>query len=289
MKIRFIIPFVLCIVMTIGYAGSVWGGAVPLNAYSDLLSQSRDKQLVRLDDIVSSLYEAAYTNNRQAGFQDIQRLKRILEGELKYSVGRIEGWLAIEKDTGLIEQKLMKAASDSSWLMEASRIRLAADALVNSDHALWLQYESVMLDDLSRIERAWKRQTGDGAIAARASMNSLENHAARISTAMSIQFGSMREAELKERINYTNRLLDASIVNKTNEAMIDRSLTATKESLIRMFDQSRSKEEVPAVAAVPLKNPLSWTLFLGAFISAILAFSGWRKYKTNPFGVKPLP
>ncbi|WP_419873721.1 sporulation protein YpjB [Candidatus Pristimantibacillus sp. PTI5] len=289
MKIRFIIPFVLCIVMTIGYAGSVWGGAVPLNAYSDLLSQSRDKQLVRLDDIVSSLYEAAYTNNRQAGFQDIQRLKRILEGELKYSVGRIEGWLAIEKDTGLIEQKLMKATSDSNWLMEASRIRLAADALVRSDHALWLQYESVMLDDLSRIEKAWKRQTGDGAIAARASMDSLENHAARISTAMSIQFGSMREAELKERINYTNRLLDAGIVNKTNEAMIDRSLKATKESLIRMFDQSRSKEEVPVVAAVPLKNPLSWTLFLGAFISAILTFSGWRKYKTNPFGVKPLP
>ncbi|MDQ8735426.1 sporulation protein YpjB [Paenibacillus sp. LHD-38] len=289
MKIRFIIPFVLCIVMTIGYANSVWGGGISLNAYSDLLSQSRDKQLERLDVIVSSLYEAAYSNNRQVGFQDIQQLKRVLESELRHSVGKMEGWSAIEKDTELIEQKLMKGVSDSSWLMEASRIRLASDALVRPDQALWLQYESVMLEDLSRVEKAWKRQTDDGAIAARASMTSLETHAVRISTAISIQFGSMREAELKERINYTNRLLDASVINKTNEAMIDRSLSAMKESLNRMFAQSRAEEETTAAVSTPISNPLSWTFFLGAFISAILTFTGWRKYKNNPFGVKPLP
>lgn len=289
MKVRFIMPFVICIVMTIGYAGSVWGSGASLNQYANLLSSSPYIQLQRLDDIASSLYEAAYTNNRQAGFQYVQQLKRIIQGELRHSSGTREGWSVIGQDADIIEHTLLSGTIGSGWLMEAARIRLAADALIRPDHALWLQYESVMMDDISRVEKAWKRQTNDGAIAALATMTSLREHAERIEPAISMLYGSMSEAELTERILYTNRLLEANANNMTNEAMVDRSLKALKESVIRLFDQSGRAEVLPAVAAIPNSNPLSWTLFLGAFISAILTYSGWRKYKANPFGVKRLP
>ncbi|MGO4544938.1 sporulation protein YpjB [Paenibacillus sp. 2TAB23] len=289
MKIRFIIPFVLCILMTAGYANSLWTGNQSLHAYADLLPQSTERKLQRFDAIATSIYEAAYSNNKQAGFQHIQLLKQLLAGDLMQSAGSLEGWSAIEFDAKQLEKKLIGESSNSNWLMEAAKIRLAADALVHSDHALWLQYEKVMLDDWSRVEKAWKRQTDDGAIAARASMSSLENHFERISSALSIQFGLGIERELMERIQYTNRLLEANASNKTNEAMIDRSFQALKTSMDRLFDKSRSTESMPVIATEPVSNPLSWTLFLGAVISAVLAWSGWRKYKSDPFGVKPLP
>lgn len=287
MKVRVFIPFVICIVMTIGFTGSIWGGGTALG--QSILTLSPYSQLQRLDDIASTLYEAAYTNNRQAGFLHVQELQRIIEGELKYSSGKNDGWKAIEQDAQMIQQTLVSGSNRSGWLMEAARIRLAIDALIRPEHALWLQYESIMLDDISRVEKAWKRQTGDGAVAARATMANLQEHAERIAPTMDMLYGNRHEAELTKRIQYTNQLLEASSSNITNEAMINHSLKALKQSIVRIFDRSGREEALPAVAPILTSSPLSWTLFLGSLISAVLTFSGWRKYKTNPYGVKPLP
>lgn len=289
MRMRIIVPFIICTVMSISFAGSVWGNYTSNVIYASLFSASSDKQLHRLDEIAVSLYEAAYTNNRQAGFQHVQQLQRMMTAELQRSTGHRDGWTAIEQDARSIERALVNSQMSSQWLMEAARIRLAADALVRPEHALLLQYESLMQDDLSRVEKAWKRQTNDGAIAARASMNSLEAHVKRVEPAMSLLYGSKHGAEVAERISYTNRLLEASRSNTTNDAMIDRSLIALKESIVHMYNKSGRAEVLPTTAIASTSNPLSWTLFLGALISAILTYSGWRKYKENPFGVKPLP
>ncbi|MGM0880442.1 MAG: sporulation protein YpjB [Bacillota bacterium] len=289
MKVRFIVPFVICIVMTIGSAGAVWGDSATLSPYISILSTSPYNQLSRLDETANALYEAANTDNRQAGFLHVQQLERMIEGELKGKSGKMEGWAAIEQDAKAIEQTITSSEASSGWLMEAARIRLATDALVRPEHALWLQYESIMLDDLSRVEKAWKRQTGDGAIAARATMNSLQEHAKRIEPAISMIYGSMHGAELNERIRYTNQLLETKKSNALNEVMINHSLKALHTAIVKMFDHSGRAEVMPAVAPLATANPLSWTLFLGAIISAVLTYSGWRKYKTDPFGVKPLP
>ncbi|MGO4183068.1 sporulation protein YpjB [Paenibacillus sp. TAF43_2] len=288
MKIRFIIPFVVCIVMTIGYANLVWGSGASLQAFASLLTPDPSKQVQRMDNIASSLYEAAYTNNRQAAYQYVQQLQQLVDGELKYAAGNAEGWQAVERDANTIEKTLVKGSLGTSWFVEAARIKLTADALARPNNALWLQYEKIMLDDISRVEKAWKRQTDDGAIAARAVMISLEKHADRIKPAVSMMYGSKHETELMERIQYTNRLLEASRKDKNNVASINRSMLELKDTLTRMFNQNQLEADVPVVGAVPVSNPLRWTLLLGAFISAILTYTGWRKYKENPFGVKPI-
>lgn len=288
MKIRFIIPFVVCIVMTIGYANLVWGSGASLQAFASRLTPDPSKQVQRMDNIASSLYEAAYTNNRQAAYQYVQQLQQLVDGELKYAAGNAEGWQAVERDANTIEKTLVKGSLGTSWFVEAARIKLTADALARPNNALWLQYEKIMLDDISRVEKAWKRQTDDGAIAARAVMISLEKHADRIKPAVSMMYGSKHGTELMERIQYTNRLLEASRKDKNNVASINRSMLELKDTLTRMFNQNQLEADVPVVAAVPISNPLRWTLLLGAFISAILTYTGWRKYKENPFGVKPI-
>lgn len=288
MKIRFIIPFVVCIVMTIGYANLVWGSGASLQAFASRLTPDPSKQVQRMDNIASSLYEAAYTNNRQAAYQYVQQLQQLVDGELKYAAGNAEGWQAVERDANTIEKTLVKGSLGTSWFVEAARIKLTADALARPNNALWLQYEKIMLDDISRVEKAWKRQTDDGAIAARAVMISLEKHADRIKPAVSMMYGSKHETELMERIQYTNRLLEASRKDKNNVASINRSMLELKDTLTRMFNQNQLEADVPVVAAVPISNPLRWTLLLGAFISAILTYTGWRKYKENPFGAKPI-
>jgi sporulation protein YpjB len=288
MKVRIIIPFVICIVMSIGGAGAVWGNASSIDGFASIFSPLSYKQLSKLDESANALYDAAYANNRQAGFQHVQQLQRLIEGELKYTAGNRDGWEAMWRDTDTIKQKLISGDTEKGWNQEAARLRLAADALARPDHALWLQYESVMLDDLTRVEQAWKRQTDDAAVAASASMTSLKEHAARIEPAVEILYGSMRYAELNERIRYTDQLLYSAAAGSGNEALADHSLEALKGTITRLFEQSGVSAALPAVAPPAAAHPLGWTLFLGAIISAVLTYSGWRKYKLNPFDSKPL-
>lgn len=290
MKIRFIIPFVICIVMLLGSAGSVWGGTTLIGAgnYDSVLIGTTHKQLLHLDAMANELYKSAYMNNRQAGYIGVQQVLRIVEGDLKYKIGKIEGWNAIEQDAIAIEQALANGVTTSGWLMQAARIRLATDALIRSEHALWLQYESLMLDDLSRVERSWKRQAGDGAVAARATMNALNEHANRIEPAIALIYGSAHQSELLERIRYTNQLLDPVQAKGVNSDQVNKSLIALKAAIIRLYDASGRADVLSVISPVTAANPLSWSLFFGAIISAVLTYSGWRKYKREPYGVKPL-
>lgn len=288
MKIRFIVPFVICIVMMIGTASSVWGSTAAPSIHSFFVSSSYYEQLNQLDETANSLYEAAFTNNRQAGYLKVQQLQRMVEGDLKYAAGKREGWLSITKDASSIQKKLASGQVSSGWMQEAARIKLAVDALVRPEHALWLQYETIMMEDLSLTEKAWKRQTGDAAAAARATMNKLQEHAERIEPVINLLYGSRHGAELKERIRYTNLLLESNTAGAANKSMVNQSLKAVKESIMRLYDQSLQAAAMPAAAPIASANPISWALLLGTVISAVLAYSGWRKYKLNPYGIKPL-
>ncbi|MOA33385.1 hypothetical protein D3C78_1546770 [compost metagenome] len=145
-----------------------------------------------------------------------------------------------------------------------------------------------MQDDLSRVQKAWKRQAGDGAAAARAAMSSLQLHAERIEPTILLLHGSMQGLELKERIKYTNQLLESTGRTTATDQLIDQSLTALKNTIVQLYSKTGNKESLPAVAPLAAAGPLGWTLFLGAIISAVLAYSGWRKYKMEPYGIKPI-
>ncbi|MCM3627481.1 sporulation protein YpjB [Paenibacillus glycanilyticus] len=286
MKIRFVLPLVLCIVMTV--CSVTAAKAFPADLIGTGYANESRNELLRLDETAAALYEAAYLNNRQAGYKYVQQLEKLMSKNDIRQAGQAAGWELMEDSISSITSTLKNGKVASDWLTAAARIHLTTDALLRPDHALWLQYEKVMLEDLERVNRSWNRQTDDGAIAARAAMNSFNQHLSRIEAAASMQRPAGRIDELRDRMHYTNVLLEAGMKGQTKQDWTDNSIQDLEFAVSRLFDDGHSQEEEPVVAPIGEANPISWILLLGAIIMAVLTYSGWRKYKQQPYGVKPL-
>lgn len=286
MKLRIIIPFVLCLLLTIGSVTAVF--AMPTEPIITNRSEDSNKALYRLNEIADALYKAAYTNNRQAGFKYVQQLEKLLENSSLRQTGQVAGWKLMEESALSIESSLQNQRWGADWLSASARIQLTTDALFRPQHALWLQYEKVMLEDLRRVNQAWNRQTGDGAIAARASMNSFEAHLSRIEAAAAMQRSPERLKELKERLRYTNLLLEAGVRGQSKQDWTDDSIADLTFAVTRLFGEGIPINEEQAIAPIVTINPIRWTFLIGAIIMAVLTFTGWRKYKQTPYGVKKL-
>ncbi|MFF2887568.1 sporulation protein YpjB [Paenibacillus sp. NPDC057967] len=287
MKSRIIIPFIVCLCMAMGTAGVVWGGASPEGSYAFLFSSGPYHQLERMDETATALYTAAYTNNRQAAFAELQRLNKLLDNKMLRSYGSADGWSAMEHDAAAVERALSSGVKHSLWLEHTVRLRMGADALMNGKAALWHQYKALLTHDVNTLKQAWKRQAGDPVAAARATLQGLSEHAARIETAAMFAGDPIRMRELMERIAYAGRLLEGkqSTVSKTE---VDQSLDAIRLVINRIFLEDKQAAAVPAIAPPGIGQPLKWALLLGTIISGVLTWTGWRKYKARPYGVKKL-
>ncbi|MCR2802988.1 sporulation protein YpjB [Paenibacillus soyae] len=290
MKARFIIPLIVFIGMAAGSAGVVWGSASPGGSYDFLFADSPYRQLYKLDESATALYTAAYANNRHAAYAELQRLKRLMEDAMIQSYGTPEGWSAQLGDAAALERELSAGVPDSSWIEHAVRLRLGADALVGGEGALWLQYEGLLKEDLQAVRQAWKRSTGDAAIAAGAMLKGMTTHAHRIESAALYAGDSTRMNELLKRISYSERLLEAAANDrsKIKPDQIEQSFDGIQSAISGVFLHYEEALAIPAEKSSALGHPLQWSLFLGTLISAVLTWSGWRKYKQSPFGVKKL-
>ncbi|WP_173275275.1 sporulation protein YpjB [Paenibacillus sp. NEAU-GSW1] len=285
MKIRIVVPLIACIVMTIGSVSTVF--AMPV-AWESIQEPVMKQKLQKLDETADELYEAAYTNNRQAGYKYAQLLERQTKSETIRAVGQTEGWQLFEQRLQMVETALQNGTQPSDWLTASASIHLATDALLRPQHALWLQYEKVMMEDLRRINQSWNRQTGDGALAARAALDSFTAHLAKIEGAAAMQRPSARLDELKERMRYTQLLLDAGTRGQAKQDWTDDSIRDLEYAVSNLFDDGLNVNDEPAFAPVNAANPITWSLLLGAIIMAALTYTGWKKYKHMPYGVKKI-
>ncbi|MFF2482188.1 sporulation protein YpjB [Paenibacillus sp. NPDC058071] len=284
MKIRMALAFTACIVMTFLAISAMFHPASQAMGEGGYAGK---QSLLRLDKTAEQLYQAAYTNNRQAGYKYVQQLEKQMDSvSLRDVAGQSEGWRLLEDSVSAVEASLHGGRSGTSWMLEAARIHLTTDALIRPQHALWLQYEKLMLEDLQRVKRAWNRQTGDGAAAARAAMDSFTAHLAKIEAAAAVQRPGERIAQLKERMRYTNVLLDAGVRGQSKQDWTEDSIADLRDSLVRLFDDGLAGNEEPAFSPVAEARPIAWVLLLGAVISGVLAYNGWRQYKYRPYGIK---
>lgn len=285
-RLRVIIPFVLCMGMAICSVTAVY--AFPAGQAATSRQTVSNQALYRLDETADSLYKAAYTNNRQAGYKYVQQLEKLLQSNQLRQTGHAAGWDMLEESASSIEASLQSKVWSNDWLTASARIHLTTDALLRPGHALWLQYEKVMLEDLRRVNQAWKRQTGDGAIAARAAMESFTAHLSKIEAAASMQRSPERINEVKDRMRYTNILLEAGMRGQSKQDWTDDSIDDLGYALTRLFSEGLPMEEEQVIAPISIANPISWTFLIGAIIMAVLTYTGWRKYKQSPYGVKKL-
>ncbi|MFD0586929.1 sporulation protein YpjB [Paenibacillus sp. GCM10027627] len=288
MKSRFWIPFVVCLVLTFGSAGIVWGGAIPSGNNSFLFTDRPYEELFRMDETATALYTAANTNNRQLAFAELQKLKRHFNNEMLRGYGTLPGWLALEQEWNAIEHALASGVKHSLWIEHAVRIRLGTDSLIAGNQALWLQYEKLLLDDIANVRQTWRAQSSDPALASAAMLQGLEMHATRIEAAASFSGDTLRMEELSERIRYTKQLLLSKnkMARANNGAAVESSIHAMENAINGIFSNAQAVSVEPIVTTAAFFSPVKWAFFLGTFISAVLSWTGWRKYKQRPYGIK---
>lgn len=290
MKARFVIPLIVCMLLTAASAAAAWNGEFAARAAA-LFADRPNEALLRVEAASEKLYAAAYSGNRQDAYRHAQRLRQLLNDEKLHVYGTAGGWSAIASDAAAMEKALAAGAPGTAWVEEASRIRLAADAMVRPESALWLQYEKLLAEDVMRLKQDFKRHSGSAAEAAAARLNVLRDHARRVEPAAIAAGSGLRMRELMERISYSGRLLESSVNGQpSGDAVrsIEHSFRALELAIRGIFESRESDGSQSAVAIPSVSHPIRWALFMGAFISAVLSFAGWRKYKNNPYGVKPL-
>ncbi|SFE90731.1 Sporulation protein YpjB (SpoYpjB) [Paenibacillus algorifonticola] len=290
MRTRIAIPILLCIAMMLGSVSATWAyaGEQPLGARQ---VQAADAEVLmrRFEEAAHSLYTASYADNRQAGYKYVQQLERLLP-QLETGIeGRPAGWSKLQQSIQAVSDELLSKRQPVEWMAPSARIHLTADAMLRPASGLWMQYERVMLEDVSRVRKAWKRPYEERADAARAAMDNLSAHLALVEGPASMLRPEGRTAELHERIRYTNVLLSAGPRDQAQAGRVDEALTQLGAAVSRLFTDKPQSVEEPALAPPASANPVSWTLLLGAFIMAVLAYKSWRKYKQQPYGIKPLP
>jgi len=287
MRLRFIIPFVLTILLTIGFVSTLTSG-MRSTAIAASATSGNDVLLQRMDQYSTSLYDAVYSDHRQAAFLYLQGLQRQLETAVGDESKQSQLWQALLEESHIIHQALSSGKPQAEWLNAVSRMKLTTDAWTRGDKALWLNYEGILQDDLDRLKKAWSMQTVDRSSASIAQLRALEEHADRIELAARAGQKEAPMNELSERIRYTERLLKANEQGGSNAAQINQSLAALTKTIANVFHGVKQKE-LPAVAVpAATPHPISWAFLLGAIISSVLTYTGWRKYKHTPYGVKPV-
>ncbi|MHA6483916.1 sporulation protein YpjB [Paenibacillus sp. strain BS8-2] len=297
MKTRIIVPFVICVFMTIGSVSVVWGGPAPT---ANLMFPFADRpydMLFRMDETAVALYGAANENNRQYAYAQVQKLQKGLKNELLLSYGDETGWEKLSEDLVVIESALIKGISHTEWRERAARVRLAIDAVTAGSGSLWYQYRRLLQDDVQLVGQALKRSTDDresAANAALALMATMSAHVNRIEPSAAMNGQALRMDELKQRLAYSEKLIalmkDNNSASATELRTALQSLEGASVAIDNIF-QMDAKDDVAALAALteaPSIYPLQWSFFIGTLISAVLTFVGWRKYKQKPYGVKSI-
>ncbi|MFD0958842.1 sporulation protein YpjB [Paenibacillus chungangensis] len=289
---RILLPFLSTIILALGATGMLGSyGASDISVHA--VRDARFDKLMKLDTIAESLYTASYSHNRQAAYSHLLTLKRYLEDEIIQQYGAEDGWRLMIADADKVERALTDGQPDMNWLEQVTRIRLAVDAMVRPDRALWLPYEQLLRDDVSSIRQAWHRGDGSEGPAAAAMLHRMHVHANRIEAAANIAGHQLRMRELMERIQYGRRILvamekqGAEKLRPISNQEVERTL-ATMDNVISAIYSGDDGMSYPAIASPEQGKPLRWIFMIGTMISAVLTLVGWRKYRTRPYGIKPI-
>lgn len=283
---RVIVPALICIALSASFVASLWANA-PTAASEQTVIAGRDAAVTRFDETAESLYNAAKQSNRQAGYLYIQQLRMMMSKQLQQTWRGSEGWDLMERSAAEVEEALAAGKPEADWLAGAARLRLAADVMRRPEAPLWFSYETVMRDDMNKVIKAWNRTDGQNAESARATLQTLAVHLDRIEAAAKLQQDPGKINEAKAKLAYTARLLEAGKRDNAQTEWTSAALAELKIEILRIFEGTPAAEPLPAVAPIHAGHPVYWMLLLGAIIAGALAFAGYRKYKGQPYGVKP--
>jgi len=285
MKFRIWIMACLSLVCMIGSAVTVFGNPSQPILYE---YSSAEQRLVILENTIAELYEKSNASHKQEVYRLLQSLKHQLNDPQLLQFGTVNGWKMMKDDLLEAEKALIAEQPGIVWREPVNRLRLAVDSLLQAEQGPWLQYESLMLDDLQSIRRA---SHGSKESAPAMTAIYVEKLFERMNRMQIAAYMVGDESEMNHLTKRAELLKNFMTVHSEgwNSEQQKRLMTIVDNielAVHGLFAQAEGTITVPAITVPTGTNPTSIALFIGSIISAILTYIGYRKYKQEPYGVK---
>ncbi|MFD0680893.1 MULTISPECIES: sporulation protein YpjB [unclassified Paenibacillus] len=160
----------------------------------------------------------------------------------------------------------------------AAKIRLATDALTHATQPMWLQYYKLLQEDMDQLEQAAKEQRKAGV---QKSVLQFEQHISVIHPSLLI---SREVADVEKLDSLVGFVSGQARQEQDNYKQITNILPTLRQHVDKLFMKKAATAYLPVIDQ---QNPILWTLAIGSFIIAALAFAGWRLAKKDN-GVIPV-
>lgn len=263
-----------------------------VNIQHKVSAMTEDKSynsLLSLDKSISELYQVGNTSNKQAAYNRIQVIKKQLNQTELMKYGSATGWKHMKQDLLTTEKAILKGEPGSVWRDSISSLRLASDALLQNEHGPWLQYEAVLLDDIKSMRKEANSTAASRKEATAALSHIFEQRVTRMEAAAYMVGDELRISELTDRSSQLNMLLTAkgnSEWTTSEKQQLEQQLAALETTIHALFAQAETTITIPEINTPGGFTPTMLAFTIGTFISALLTYTAYRKYKQLPYGVK---
>ncbi|XEC92723.1 sporulation protein YpjB [Paenibacillus tarimensis] len=235
----------------------------------------------KLLQLSKNLYQAATDGNRQLVFYYFNRLERLAADKDYRQYGSSHGWSAVDRAISGLRSALQPGKPYKPYndmRTYGAQLLLAFDALVHEKGALWKTYHEVLTEDVNRIVKAWRRNTGDGAEAAFAAVKPLSDHIRLIVPAALMKRDQEQVVSLQEAYRYTYNLLEAGKRGELDREWMEQALNSLSNAIDILFQEPGDRLSEPVISPVYGSMPWRWTIVVALLILSVLGYVGWQKF-----------
>ncbi|MCZ8520510.1 MULTISPECIES: sporulation protein YpjB [Paenibacillus] len=236
-------------------------------------TEAQRQQLELLNQTAEGMYQKVLAGDVSGGRMALAQLSDQIPQIRFEGITTVEGMNALTQT--LTETKKVFQAVRYNPLQgqtAATRLRLAADALMNKNQPLWLGHYKTLQDDVNAVEKASvegnRGMMKEGA-------DALRQHVEVIHPSLIISRDAADVARLDSLVTFIGSQTDGTAEHIRN---VQNAAAPLRQTIDKLF----MKKETTAYLPYPEPpHPILWTLTFGSVILAALAFAGWRLSKKD--------
>jgi sporulation protein YpjB len=231
---------------------------------------SNEQKLQQINLLAVDIYESAKAEDYNTARQKLDDLSRLVT-DIRYkeitSVEGMEAFIAVINHARRLFNDIHINVQEA--LISSARIRFASDALLHTNQPLWLNYYSILKEDVKHLSDAKNRED----------IKDAQKHI----EALSIHYSIVRPAVLITRNPEIVEKMDSILTfikkQAVNELTFKNNLGSGIEQLRFTVDEVFLKEKSTLGPIPGARSRISITIGIAAVIITVLAFVAWKKFQ----------
>lgn len=238
-------------------------------AEPEVESNENAQKIKQLDELSQQLYKATTSKEYMQARKLLDQMSAIvlkLDDAPFKSVEGMEAYInAIVK-----ARRLFNALNfnGEEAVLATARLRFASDALVHPNKPLWLNYYSVMKEDLDNLRDAREREDYQAALVFQ---RNLSTHFSIIQPAVMITRGAPAVEKVNSILVFIGQQMKSESTFRSN-------LNSGLENLYYAIEELFLKEKNTLGPMGGMMVPISVTVGIAAVIVTVLTFVAWKKF-----------